>query len=255
MDTNKKGDTPTMALTQQILDPEGKIALGLQIDQTALGMHKRVRELDEQIKQFAKIASVTEYEFVAEIQLKAAKLEKEGEEFYEVEVKRLYSAWKDKTTERASITEPAKAIKDRAGQLTAAWQQEQERLRQEEQRRQEEIARKRAEDEALAEAKALQDEGRHEEADALLEAPLEIEPVMVNSYVPTIHGISKPRDNYQAEITNLLELVKAVAKGKVPLQAIEANMTFLNQMARAQKQTLNYAGVRVVNRPKTATRS
>lgn len=227
----------------------------LEIGTTALGLYKRVTDLDTQIKTFARIASVEDYEIVGQIGREAAKVAKEATEFYKPETDRLYRLWNDKTTERAKIVNPAERIKDLAGRLTGEWQVEQERLRMEEQRRREEQERQRAEAEQLAEAAALELEGRHEEAEAMIEAPVVPAPVMVNSIVPKVSGMSKPRDNYQAEIFDMKALAKAVGAGKVPVEMIEGNMTNLNAMAKVRKEGLNYPGVRVVNRPKSSFRS
>jgi hypothetical protein len=52
-----------------------------------------------------------------------------------------------------------------------------------------------------------------------------------------------------------MELVKAVAAGTVPLNAIQANSTFLNNQARAMKETLAYPGVKAVAETGLASRS
>lgn len=222
---------------------------------TALELRKRVENLDQRIKAHAKIMTPQQYEIVGAIGIEANGVIKEATAFYKPEVEKLYSLWKDKTGERASIVDPAQTIKDLAGRLTAEWQREQERLRLEEQRRLEEEERKRAEAEALEEAVALEREGRHEEAEMLIEAPVYVAPVVVNSAVPKLYGVSKPRDNFQAEIFDLRALAKGVVEGKVPIDAIQGNEQFLNAMARARKGTLDYPGVRVVNRPKSAFKS
>jgi hypothetical protein len=230
----------------------------LEVNKTALGLRKRVTDLEGQIRTFARIATAEEYTIVAEYGREANRIIKEAEEFYEPEVKQLYRLWKDKTEERALIVNPAEAIKSLAQRLTAAYQQEQERLRLEEQRRLEEEARKQAEEETLAAARALELEGRHEEAEALVESPYQAAPVVVTSFVPKVAGVSsKPRDNWQVEVTDLKLLVKAVAAGKVPIQAIQANESWLNKMASVMKQemTRTYPGIRVVNRAKVLFRS
>src|SRR5208282_2085634 len=115
------------------------------IEVTALALKKRVQDLDEQIKAFAKIATAEQYELVADLGREAATVVKEAEEFYAEEVGNLYRLWKAKTTERASITDPAENIKKLAGRLCGEWQQEKERERQEEIRRLEEEERQKAE--------------------------------------------------------------------------------------------------------------
>lgn len=58
-------------------------------------------------------------------------------------------------------------------------------------------------------------------------------------------GISTSQ-KWKAEIVSLQQLCRAIADGKVPAHYVEANMTALNGMARANKQALNIPGVRAV---------
>ena len=64
--------------------------------------------------------------------------------------------------------------------------------------------------------------------------------------VPTVQtggGISM-RETWAAEVTDLMQLVRAVAAGTVPINALMANMVFLGQQARSLKQAMRYPGVR-----------
>ena len=54
------------------------------------------------------------------------------------------------------------------------------------------------------------------------------------------------RKTYKANVIDKMALVKAVADGKIPLMAVEPNITFLNNQARALKKELRYDGVEVV---------
>jgi len=58
-------------------------------------------------------------------------------------------------------------------------------------------------------------------------------------------GISV-REVWSAEVTSFMQLVQAVAQGKVPILALTANTTFLNSQARSLKGTMNIPGVRAV---------
>lgn len=61
-----------------------------------------------------------------------------------------------------------------------------------------------------------------------------------------VEGVSY-RDNWRAEVTDLLALVKAVAAGKITLDALMPNEVWLNVQARALKNSLAVPGVRAVN--------
>jgi hypothetical protein len=63
------------------------------------------------------------------------------------------------------------------------------------------------------------------------------------------------RVTFKAVVLDKLELVKAVAAGIVPLNALDANMPFLNNQARAMRQTMAYPGVKVEEETGLASRS
>jgi len=70
-----------------------------------------------------------------------------------------------------------------------------------------------------------------------------------------VSGVSAPRKTWKAKVTSLVLLVKAVAEGIVPIQAIEANQKFLDNQARAMHGVLNYPGVKAEDSSKVAFRS
>jgi hypothetical protein len=127
------------------------------------------------------------------------------------------------------------------------FEDEQERIRRAEQARLEEEARKAAEEAALAQAVALEQNGHKAAAEAVIAAPVVAPAVYVPKATPTGFG-NATRRTWGAEVTDLMALVKAVAAGTVPIQAIEANTVFLGQQARALKSALHYPGVRAVEK-------
>lgn len=79
-------------------------------------------------------------------------------------------------------------------------------------------------------------------------APLIGSPVKVS-------GISG-RVTYSAEVTDLLQLVKAVAEGKAPLECIQADVKFLGAQARAFKKPGQlFPGVKIIAERGIAARS
>jgi len=121
-----------------------------------------------------------------------------------------------------------------------------ERQRREAERKAQEIARKQAEEERLALAVEAEQIAGKEAADAILAAPVVVErPIVAAMPAQKISGISS-RKNYKAEVIDLMALVRAVAAKEVPLSALEANMKFLNNQAKALQANLIYPGVRVI---------
>jgi hypothetical protein len=137
-----------------------------------------------------------------------------------------------------------------------AAQKERERL-EAEARAQAEAEQKRLqaeEDERrLAEAVKAEASGDVESARRLLEEPTLVPTVMpAPVFMPPVDAPSAPRaagvtftTTYTAEVTSLIDLVKAVAAGQQPVTLLLANQVALNGMARAQKLAMKVPGVRV----------
>lgn len=125
---------------------------------------------------------------------------------------------------------------------------EQNRIRREEEARLQEIARK--EQERLtkaAEKKAATAEAKGDtwKAEEIRESvPVVAAPVLADK--PKVAGIAM-RTTWSGEVTNKMELIKAVAEGKAPATLLDVNMPALNQMARALKEEMNYPGVKAVS--------
>ena len=133
------------------------------------------------------------------------------------------------------------------------YQIAEEQRRRELEARAQEAARKEREKLEARAAKA-EASGKAEKAEALQVAAASVIVPTVASTVSKISGIST-RTSYRAEVVDKMELVKAVAAGTIPLNAIDANMPFLNNQARAMRDTLAYPGVKVVQETGLASRS
>lgn len=140
---------------------------------------------------------------------------------------------------------------------------ERERLEALQRQQDEEAARKLAD--AQAAAQAGDDEAAKRlkaEADAAaIQAQATTAAAHVVTIAPTVAapvaaaGISK-RVTYSAEVTDLLALVKAVAEGKAPIEAVQADAKFLGAQARAfKKQGELYPGVQSVATASVAARA
>lgn len=124
------------------------------------------------------------------------------------------------------------------------YQQEQERIRREAEARAQEEARKERE-RLEAKAAKLAEKGKPEKAEAVAAAAAAVVSPILPTTTQRLSGISN-RTTYSAQVTDLLLLVQAIAAGSVPLNAVIANTPFLNNQARAMKETLNYPGVKAV---------
>ena len=120
---------------------------------------------------------------------------------------------------------------------------EAERKRREEEERIRKEMEKRAEEEALAAAIEAEDAGDLAEAEAILSAPVFV-PHVSAPPPPKLEGISI-RNIIKFEVTDLRALVKAVAAGQVPIEAIKPNDVVIGAQARSLRLSLHWPGVRV----------
>jgi hypothetical protein len=141
------------------------------------------------------------------------------------------------------IDEPFDLVIKQTGSKCAAWVRAEQARLAEEKRKAEEAARKEAEDAQIRAAEALQKEGLTAAAEMVLDAPVVVAKVEAPK-VATDTGVSY-RDTYSAEVVDLMELVRAVSAGLVPLCYLQADQTTLNQWARATKGAQPMPGVKV----------
>lgn len=153
---------------------------------------------------------------------------------------------------------PLEETKTKAARLTALYNAEQEQKRQAEEDRLRREEQERAQKLQAQQAEQLASEGRVEEGVAVLESQPEVMPVVAPVTVPKVAGISgKVTWVYTAEVFDLMALVKAVAEGKAPIQAlgsqdritkvwdVTTGQDFLNSQADAFKEAFSYPGCRV----------
>lgn len=87
--------------------------------------------------------------------------------------------------------------------------------------------------------------GKTEQADVLrMQAASTVVAAPVSFEAPKAKGVSTKK-TYSVEVVSLMDLVKAVAAGTVPIQALQADQTFLNKMAVAFKDDFDYPGCKL----------
>jgi chromosome segregation ATPase len=134
----------------------------------------------------------------------------------------------------------AKILRAKLGEWVTKQQREREAERQRFEAEQRRIQKEEAERLALeAEAQGASDTEIEAVMDQVMMAPAPIVPQAPRA--PIVSGFT-PRETWSAKVVDLKELCKAIGEGKVSYMLVEPNMTALNQMARAQKQTFNVPG-------------
>lgn len=160
---------------------------------------------------------------------------------------RAHSKWKRICDVLKRKTDPFVEVKDKSSRLCGAYEYAIRQKREaEEQAERERIAKEDAANRA-AQAEQLAAEGRIEDGVALLESPvINSVPVMASTPMPKAQGVTSSGDGiYSFEVTDLMELVKGIASGKVPIFAVKADQGWLDKQAKAMKQLLNYPGGKV----------
>ena len=168
-----------------------------------------------------------------------------------------HRAHKEATGKRAKYLDPLTAAQRSVKGLMADYDADQERIRQAEQRRLEEIARKEAEEEALLDAIAAEEEAKRngatkeeaaQEAEAVMAEPVYVPPVVLPKATPKLAGGPVYREMWSAEVTDIKALCRAVAAGTISTEMVIGNMPALNKMAIAMKATMNIPGVRSISK-------
>lgn len=138
---------------------------------------------------------------------------------------------------------PAEAAERQVKAEIRRWDEEQQKILEERQRQAQAEAERQAEEERLHAAIVAEESGAtDQEVASIVDAPVAVVAAPVQPTYAKAAGVSK-RDNWKAKVTNMKDLVKAVAAGKVPLEYLLPNEQALNARAKADKQTLNIPGV------------
>lgn len=144
--------------------------------------------------------------------------------------------------------------KNRLGGMLTKYQQQVERERQEAERLAREAAHKAAQEELLNRAVELDLSGDAEAAASVLEEPIIAAPVVTQASAPARFAGSIARKTYRCQVTNLMELVKAVAAGTAPLAALKADESYLNKKAGLDKDSFCVPGCKLETTSGTAFR-
>jgi hypothetical protein len=158
-----------------------------------------------------------------------------------------YLTWKKAVARRDGHISPLQEGRDVLKAALFKYQQDEKERQRKEQEALDLKAKKEAEDRILQEAMHAEEMGHKEEAEAILEEPINVAPAIAPVNIPKVKGFTGPRDNYSAQVTDIAALLKAIANGSVPMAAIEPNHVFLNGQARQLKKEMKYPGVRVLN--------
>lgn len=180
-------------------------------------------------------------------------LSKKIDETFDPHIKRAFEAHRSLVAEKKQHQLPLTEAEGHIKRAVLGYQQEQERIRREHEAKAQEEARKEREKLEARAAKAEAAGKIEKAAELTARADSVVTPLLAPS-VPKVAGIST-RVTYKATVIDKFALIQAVAAGKVPMNALDVNMPFLNNQARAMKETLAYPGVMVEQETGIASRS
>ena len=149
---------------------------------------------------------------------------------------------------------PLDAEKKRLGSLLTPWSEKLRQEREAEERRKREEADRIAREEQLARAVELEAAGDLEAAEQVLEEPI-FSPVVTQAVAPPKVAGQVNRVNYSARVVNFKELLKAVADGRAPVACVTVDESYINGLARLNKEGFSLPGCELVKTAATSFRS
>lgn len=154
------------------------------------------------------------------------------------------------------LTDPLDSARKALIGKVVAYEEIEAKRAQEEADRLAEEQRKRDEEAAIAAAVEAESDGDSELADEILEEQeLAPEPVVIPApRVSTVSGISSTT-RYSAECVNMLELITHIVEHPEHIEAVRINQTYINQLARAQRNNLRLPGVKVLSETSKSVRA
>ena len=179
---------------------------------------------------------------------------KEVEQFFKPVKQQIDALKKPVLADENADMQAIVAEKNRLGAEITSWNAGQEKIRQEAERAAREEAERLEREALLARAVELEGEGNVHAAEALLEEPVVPVVVIQASAPPKVSG-QVGKITYGCAVTNLRELAKAVAEGKISEQAICPNHAWLNNKARLDKESFSVPGCTLTKESSTHFRS
>lgn len=208
-------------------------------------LERQVSDWPEKAKQI-QVTDQLSYEGACHALQEVKALRKEVADTFDPIVSKAHAAHKEAVTQRKRHDTPLAEAEQVLKGAVAGYEREQEQLRQLAEQKANAEAQKSEEDDLLRLAEAAEQLGASaEEVEAILTQQSVRPTVVLPKRVEAVSGIST-RGNWKAEVTDVKALCKALGAGKASVELVKPNMTALNQLARAQKSTMNVPGARAV---------
>ena len=198
--------------------------------------------LDPATKRVKKITDHETASFAGEIVSDIGLVRKEIAATWNPNIAKADDLHKSLIKDKRRFDDPMAVLEGGIKQEIGVFDLEESRRREAERLRRDAEARKQHEDLVVQVAAEVEKTDGTAAAEAILREADNIPPVVMEKQ--RVAGVTI-RAVWKAEVTDLRALVKAIAEGKVPLAAIEVNLSFLNKQAGSLKGEMAYPGVRV----------
>jgi len=190
----------------------------------------------DQAKQIS-IKTMDDYVRAGEIMLTIKAIRKKITDTFKPIKQKMDAAKQEVLDQERAADAPLKEAEALLSPQIITWNREQERIRQAEEARLREEARKQEEERRLQEAILAEQHGQKEEAEAIMETPVQVAPVVVPKSVPKVSGMSI-RDNWKFKITN---------EKLIPREYLKVDEVKIGQVVRALKSATTIPGIDVYN--------
>lgn len=210
----------TTATENEVLTPEV-------VKSEALTMPQRAQAI-------SKITTHDEYAQAGSLLVQIKTMRKRIKDVFGPIVEAAFSAHKVAKGKQNEAEAPLDLAENHLKRMIGAYNEEQDRIRQEQQRAAEAAARKAEEDRMLAEAQAAEAAGEKEEAQAIIEQPVQAPVVIVQSTTPKLEGVSF-RENWTFQITD---------ETKIPREYLIVDTKKIGAIVKAMKGQAAIPGVR-----------
>jgi hypothetical protein len=198
--------------------------------------------------QMITISNPGEYCYAGEFLVSLKRQEKLITEFFKPIKQKIDESKKIVLEKERDAIKPLRMAQELISPLMLSYERaEQEKARMEAVRLRE-LALRAEEERILAEALEAEQSGDKFAADEILQEmaePVNVPTITIQPDIPKINGLGT-RTTWTYEVTHFPVLVRAVAAGNAPLQALQVDNVFCGQQARSLKSALKWPGIRAI---------
>ena len=218
-----------------------------ELEQTALSWPAKAQAIA--------ITNQVSYDDAAEFIVRIVGLRKQVIEHHAPVKLATHKAHKEAVAAEKKLLDPLRQAETIIKRAISDWDAQQERIRMEEQRKLEAAQRKADDDARLALAQEAEENGATEETvDEILETPVVVPAIVAAPTYQRTSGISTTK-RWRAEVVDIKALCRAIGDGKAPSNLVLPNMTALNGLARALKESFNTPGCKAVTDSSVSVRA